>query len=113
MEDPNKNPRARREVDAPGLLEMATPPPVGSSRTELDSELSVPEALSRRFMTAATSRPPTPAQRTAAGMNQQAILAAAAVIVDGAGQGQTHEVEIALRKLEEALMWANKAVFRA
>lgn len=69
------------------------------------------KALSRRFMTAAGSPPPTAAQKAAVASNQFAVLQAATAIVSGSEEGR--EQALALTKLEEALMWANKAVFRA
>jgi hypothetical protein len=94
-----------REVDAPGLLGSAAP--VDHHRL---SEQYIREALSYRFMTAASSPAPTEAQRALVAENQRLIILAAAQVVRGSVEGR--EQALALTKLEEALMWANKAVFR-
>ncbi len=64
--------------------------------------------IASRFGTAANSAPPTQEQRDTVADNQAAIISAAEQI-DRLPDGR-HKA-LALTSLEEALMWANKAVF--
>lgn len=68
-------------------------------------------AIASRFITAAGGTPPTDDQRKAVADNAASIVAAAEQIDAVAPDGR-HK-SLALTALEEALMWANKAVFSA
>lgn len=111
MEDPRKTRDQMAETrQTPGAEtgNTADLPPVESPEARA---IRVRAALSHRFMTAVQSAPASPAQRAAVASNQRAILHAAETVVLCTEEGR--EQSLALTKLEEALMWANKAVFRA
>jgi len=73
---------------------------------EVDSELY------QRFQIAAsTERPDDHADRVLTQMNAQGlIIQVAEYLVENVAPGR--ELSLALTKLEEALMWAGKAIFR-
>ncbi|MBQ9917379.1 MAG: hypothetical protein IJO71_09315 [Microbacterium sp.] len=62
-----------------------------------------------RFTAAATSSPPTQHQRDHVAHNQEAVRATARAF-DQLPEGRLRS--LAYTALEEALMWANKAVFQ-
>ena len=66
------------------------------------------DSFSHRFQTAVDGAAPTEAQAKQVRMNHMYILAAAKAVDE---MPESRQKSLALTKLEEALMWANKAVF--
>lgn len=87
----------------------STAPAAPEEKTPEETAPALPPELASRFVTAATSEAPSQDQVAIVRQNAGAITAAAEQLNQ---LPDSRYKSLALTALEEALMWANKAVFQ-